>query len=304
MDSRLRGNDGPRDVRFRSNGRAAHPDAGDKPPRYDEKKYTERDSHMQLTVRHIVHEPNPPHLPYREEHFGYVHLPVGIPLAQAALVLVDCWDRIIVESFQERAERICEETIRPVLDACRSAGITVIHAPSPPVAAKFRQFWPRESAHREAAMAPAAGDWPPEDFACRQGEWAHLQARRSGLHQEQLDRIDRDRSIHSAVLPQEGDYVIATGEQLHRLCRERGILYLFYVGFATNVCVPDRDYGMRAMRERGYALVLLRDATTGVEASDTYPLLAATSVMIHQFELRDIAGTITSDAFLAACKRL
>ncbi len=254
---------------------------------------------LQLSVRHIVHEPNPPDLPYREEHFGYVHLPVSIPTEQAALVLVDCWDQIIVESFQERAGRICEETISPVLTACRSAGITIVHAPSPPVAAKFRQFWPRENALQVAAMAPAAGDWPPEDFARRQGEWAHLQARRSGLHQEQLDRIDRDRSIHPAVLPEAGDLVIATGEQLHRLCKDRGILYLFYVGFATNVCVPDRDYGMRAMRERGYALVLLRDATTGVEASDTLPLLAATSVMIHQFELRDTAGTITSDAFLA-----
>lgn len=255
---------------------------------------------LQLSVRHIVHEPNPPHLPYREEHFGYVHLPVSIPTEHAALVLVDCWDQIIVESFQERAERICEETIRPVLEMSRSAGMTVVHAPSPPVADKFRHFWPEDAADEEAPVRLGRQDWPPEDFALRQGEWAHLQARRSGLHQEQLDRIDRDRSIHPAVLPQTGDHVIATGDQLHRICRERGILYLFYVGFATNICVPDRDYGMRAMRERGYALVLLRDATTGVEASDTYPLRAATSVMIHQFELRDVAGTITSEAFLGA----
>ena len=257
---------------------------------------------LRLSVRHIVHEPNPPDLPYREEHFGYVHLPVSVPLEQAALVLVDCWDQIIVESFQERAERICEETIRPVLEASRSAGITVVHAPSPPVAEKFREFWPPEAVDERATEAVAAAYWPPADFAMRRGDWAHLQARRSGLHQELLDRIDRDRSIHPAVLPEAGDFVIATGEQLHRICRERGILYLFYVGFATNICVPDRDYGMRAMRERGYALVLLRDATTGVEARDTYSLLAATSVMIHQFELRDVAGTITADAFLAALK--
>lgn len=255
---------------------------------------------LQLSVRHIVHEPNPPDLPYREEHFGYVHLPVRIPVEQAALVLVDCWDQIIVESFQERAEHICEQTIRPVLQASRSAGMLIVHAPSPPVAEKFRQFWPPDAADGSGPEVRTAADWPPIDFAQRRGEWSHLQARRSGLHQEQLDRIDRDRSIHPSVLPQTGDFVIATGEQLHRLCKERGILYLFYVGFATNVCVPDRDYGMRAMRERGYALVLLRDATTGVEARDTYPLLAATNVMIHQFELRDIAGTITSDAFLAS----
>ncbi len=258
------------------------------------------ESSIHFSVRHIVHEPNPPHLPYREEHFGYVNLPVSIRPEQAALVLVDCWDRIIVESFQERAERICAETIRPVLEAARMADMVVVHAPSPPVAEKFRQFWPAEAADEEEPATPAAPDWPPPDFAQRRGEWAHLQARRSGLHQEQLDRIDRGRSIHPSVLPQTDDYVIATGDQLHRLCRARGIRYLFYVGFATNICVPDRNYGMRAMRERGYALVLLRDATTGVEASDTYPTLAATSVMIHQFELRDIAGTIASDAFLAA----
>ena len=96
------------------------------------------ESLLQLSVRHVLHEPNPPHLPYREEHFGYVHLPVSIPPEQAALVLVDCWDRIIVESFQERAERICETTIRPVLEASRSVGMTVVHAPSPPVAEKFQ----------------------------------------------------------------------------------------------------------------------------------------------------------------------
>ncbi len=261
-------------------------------------------SAMRLAVRHIVHEPNPPHLPYREEHFGYVHLDISIPPERAALVLVDCWDRIIVESFQERAERICEHTIRPALAASRAAGITVIHAPSPPVAEKFRQFWPPDAASQEAPPPLAARDWPPQDFAHRRGKWGRLQARRSGLHQEQLDRIDRHRSIHPAVLPAAGDYVIATGAQLHELCRERGILYLFYAGFATNICVPDRDYGLRAMRERGYALVLLRDATTAVEARDTLPLLACTSVMIHQFELRDVAGTVTSDEFLTAVKGL
>ena len=200
------------------------------------------ESLLQLSVRHVLHEPN------RRRRWREKYL------------LVDC-------SSGRRTD----------LRRTRKRGSSPV-----PV-----QDWPRKPEIRQA-------------FAHRQGEWAHLQARRSGLHQEQLDRIDRDRSIHPAVLPQAGDFVIATGDQLHRLCRERGILYLIYVGFATNICVPDRDYGMRAMRERGYALVLVRDATTGVEASDTYPILAATSVMIHQFELRDIAGTITSDAFLAA----
>ena len=206
-----------------------------------------------------------------------------------------------MESFQERAGRICEETIRPVLEMARSVGMTVVHAPSPPVAEKFRQFWPEEAADEETPVKLGRQNWPPEAFAsCGEASGRISRLDAAVCIKSSSTALTEDRSIHPAVLPRPGDYVIATGDHLHDLCRERGILYLIYVGFATNICVPDRDYGMRAMRERGYALVLVRDATTGVEASDTYPTLAATSVMIHQFELRDVAGTITSDALLAA----
>ena len=61
---------------------------------------------------------------------------------------------------------------------------------------------------------------------------------------------------------------------------------------------------MLAMRERGYGLILLRDCTTGIETSETIDGLLCTNVAIHDYELRDIAGTITSDEFLAAARPL
>ena len=48
--------------------------------------------------------------------------------------------------------------------------------------------------------------------------------------------------------PAPEDFVVATGDQLHRLCRDRGILHLFYAGFAANICIPFKDYGIRALR--------------------------------------------------------
>jgi len=33
---------------------------------------------------------------------------------------------------------------------------------------------------------------------------------------------------------------------------EGGLLHLFYAGFAANICIPFKDYGIRALRARGY----------------------------------------------------
>ncbi len=259
---------------------------------------------LALSTRHIVHEPTAPDLPFREEHFGYRFADVAVPPAQAGIVLVDCWDIHITASHVERTGQICRERIRPVLDASREIGVTVIHAPSPSVAHKFPQ-WLRYAGDSELSSAPrAAPSWPPEDFAKRRGEWAHLRPDRTETWAAEIDQINEDRYIDESVFPQPDDFVIANGHQLHRLCAHRKIRYLFYVGFATNLCVPHRDYGMLAMRERGYALILLRDCTTGIETGQTIDGLQCTTMAIHDYELRDIAGTVTSAEFLAAAESL
>ena len=259
---------------------------------------------LAVSTRRIVHEPSAPDLPFREEHFGYRFNDLIVPPEQAGIVLVDCWDIHITASHVERTSQICRERIKPVLDACRDIGVTVIHAPSPSVAHKFPQ-WLRYAGDSELAPQPqSAPAWPPEDFAKRKGEWAHLRADRTETWADEIEQINQDRYIDDSVFPQPDDFVIANGPQLHRLCAHRQILYLFYVGFATNLCIPHRDYGMIAMRERGYGLTLLRDCTTGIETGETIDGLLSTNIAIHDYELRDIAGTITSDEFLAAAQPL
>jgi nicotinamidase-related amidase len=107
--------------------------------------------------------------------------------------------------------------------------------------------------------------------------------------------------MSSAVQVLDSDYVIATGQQLHELCRERGILHLVYVGFATNWCVLGRDYGVRAMAGRGYNVILLREATTGVEFPDTVATLFVTEIAIREVEQQHGFSASNGD-FIAACR--
>jgi nicotinamidase-related amidase len=117
-----------------------------------------------------------------------------------------------------------------------------------------------------------------------------------------LDRYVTELDIAPAARPLPGEPVIHTGEEMHGILAERRILHLFYAGFATNWCVLYRDYGMLAMSNRGYNLVLIRDATTGIEFHDTLDSLTATEIQIREIETK-YAWSTTTDAFIAACVR-
>jgi nicotinamidase-related amidase len=260
---------------------------------------------LRLTLRTYQRQPEPG-VPCVEHAFHYEAWTVDVPVAAAALVLVDVWDRHVVASHAARTAEIARTRIAPALEAARVAGVTVVHAPSPVQARRFPQ-WTRYATEADA-RAPAvrswplleADDWPPPAFRRREGDDARFRRPQSplleGLRDERLER-----TIDPSVLPAPEDFVVATGEQLHRLCRDRGILHLFYAGFAANICVPFKDYGIRAFRARGYNVVLLRDCTTAIEGHDTVDALAGTRQAIRELEMADLAATITGAAFVAAC---
>ena len=98
----------------------------------------------------------------------------------------------------------------------------------------------------------------------------------------------------------EDEYVVATGDQLQEVAEERGILHMIFAGFATNWCILNRDYGMRAMAQRGYNLILLRDATAGVEFPDTVGEHFATEIAIREVE-QQLGFTAANADYFAAC---
>ncbi len=235
---------------------------------------------LNLRVRYFQ-DSTPADVPCRETAFIHREFEMPLPIAETALVLVDLWNVHFIESWIERAKQVTVDCVVPVIDAARKVGMTIVHAPSPSVAAQYPQL----KLHKppQPSTPPT---WPPPEFRSRSGDYDVYRGPRSqppgiGIH---WDKLSSQLSMSPAIDVQEDDFVIATGQQLHELLEERRILHLLYAGFATNWCVLGRDYGIRSMARYGYNIILLRDATTGVEFPDTYDNLFTTEIAIREVE--------------------
>ncbi len=237
-----------------------------------------------------------PDVPCVEANFHHVERCLPIPVEQAALVLVDVWSTHYIDSWLARAMAVTATKIVPLLEACRHVGMTVVHAPSPPVAEQYGAPPPAG-----APNANPAPHWPPPGFRgiYRSGEHALFGRDHEPRLQAALERYVTELHIAEPALPLPGEPVIRTGSQLHSLAAERGIRHLLYAGYATNWCVMFRDYGMVAMSQTGYNLILVRDATTGIEFHDTVSTGAATEMSIREIETK-YGWTTTTDEFVRA----
>ena len=238
---------------------------------------------------------------WREENMRDVETTWRLKGEEAALVLVDCWDRHYLESHLERTNDIVREHIAPVIKACHEAGITVVHAPSPDEAKRYPRWLAYAGDEELFPPAASADDWPPSEFRDRSGEYQEFAKPPSQAVAKWSEEHRELMRIAPEIEPGEGEFVVATGGQLHRLLKDRKILHLFYAGFAANMCVPYRDYGVRAMRNRGYNIILLRDCTTGIEAYDTLPSFALTRAAILDVEM-NLGFSTTAEALTEACQ--
>ena len=250
---------------------------------------------LNLRVRYFQ-DSTPADVPCREAAFIRREFEMPLPIAETALVLVDLWNVHFIETWIERAKQVTVDCVVPVIDAARKVGMTIVHAPSPSVAAQYPQL------KRHKPPEPSTpSTWPPSDFRGRQGDYAVYRGPRSqppgiGVH---WDKLASQLSMSPAIDVQEDEFVIATGQQLHELLEEKRILHLIFAGFATNWCVLGRDYGIRSMSRYGYNIILLRDATTGVEFPDTYDNLFTTEIAIREVEQQYGFSASNADFFAA-----
>jgi len=246
-----------------------------------------------------------PGVPLAERNFRHHTLSWRIPPRRVALVCVDVWDWHFAADTARRTEEVTRRVVAPLVNACRRAGLLVIHAPAVPVANRHpnwvrlvdenemgRTFWPTPSP-----------DWPPAEFRAKKGRYRQYARPHEIQDAERADHARTKRRFHPLVEPADGEPVIVNGTELHRLCVQRGILHLFYAGFHTNMCMIMRDYGTLGMMMRGYEVVLVRDATTGMELHTTRQTLACTRGVIGTLEQLGIY-TITSGELKRAMRPL
>ena len=242
-----------------------------------------------------------PGTPCVEDRFHFVERTLPIPMGQAALVLVDVWATHYIDSWLRRAAEITRTKIVPLLDAARKAGMTVIHGPSPFIANRYLKAPPAPVTTTD----PPPPDWPPRAFRgiYRSGAYAAFGRDQEAILPGVYERYETELVISPLAEPLPGEPIIHTGAQMHALLAERKILHLFYAGFATNWCMVGRDYAIYAMNDRGYNVILVRDATTGIEFHDTVDDLTATRMQIREIETKNGWSTDT-EAFTGACARI
>lgn len=243
-------------------------------------------------------------LPSHEENFTYGFVDWEIPIKEAALVLVDCWAAHQVESVEQRTRRIAQETLLPTVVACRRAGLAVIHAPSEGWAGNYPDWRLVPQGPVESPPGNAQPPWPPPEFIRREGEYAQFVVPR--LADDPAFKEWHKRNpleslrIFDFLGPEKGDFMVGDAGELQQLCHARGILHLIFAGFATNICVRFRDYGMHPMKARGYNVLLLRDCTTGIEFGETLAGMQLTRGAITDIEMK-VGPTITSTQLQEAC---
>jgi nicotinamidase-related amidase len=237
-----------------------------------------------------------------EANYHYRELDWDIPLSETALVCVDCWAWHYSRETLERTEAIMKDKVAPLLAACREHGMLVIHAPASPVVER-QPNWVRlmPSERRPQPPWPDSPDWPPADFKSKTGPYAPF-AKPAEPQDEYIQwHAYHKRDLHPLARPVGDEPVILNGEELHRLCAQRRILRLFFIGFNTNACIMMRDSGPPAMVSRGYDVILVRDCTTGMETADTLPDLTCTRGTIADIE-QFLGYTVTSDQLISALR--
>ena len=241
---------------------------------------------------------------------GYETEALELPVEQTALVPLHCWDigcpggaayddafcvgmgypGVMAEEY-----RIMREMIRPAMDAARECGVAVCHVQDTRIARHYPQWL--EEADRPAESAIPTASAPSEAIA---GHRKAMLERAHGVAYNDRSGL-ATMDIPEVVAPLPDEPVAHQTAQFDRMLRERGIVNLIYAGFATDMCILNAPGGMGPMLGLGYRVILMRDATIGVEPPDFLEERIATrwGIRFHEAHWGD---TITTAEFIAACK--
>ncbi|MGQ9691776.1 MAG: isochorismatase family protein [Thermoproteota archaeon] len=166
-----------------------------------------------------------------------------------------------------------------------------------PQSTRYFEEGDEERFPRYASVDP---EWPPKEFISREGHYSKLNRVFSPPPETWEDAYRKKLMIAEPLFPESKDYVVRSGKQMHKILKDLRKLHLFYVGFATNMCLQHRDYGIRAMSEMGYNVILIRDCTTAIEAHDTVDQQLITKIFIQEIETK-YAWSTTSKEFIRSC---
>jgi nicotinamidase-related amidase len=218
----------------------------------------------------------------------------------------------------EPTRQVLDEYIKPCLDTAREAGMTVFHVEPdliankypisnlewkptdiPPYPEKWGNLPEDQDAEEPQSVAPVEeteATWKDAipGWSKERAEMVHGPGYRDWEGYQQMDVVESCKPI-------EGEYVIKTTQQFDRICRRVGVVNLIYVGFSTQGCIQFSPGGIAETSARGYRVMIIREATLGVEWPDTMQQCLVTQLAIRNIEHK-FGFSIGAEDFIHACK--
>jgi putative membrane-bound dehydrogenase-like protein len=172
---------------------------------------------------------------------------------RTAVIVCDMWDNHWSRGAAERVTAMAPE-MNNVLKAVRTAGVTIIHAPSETMA-----FYADHAARKRAKavqrinLPPLADhDDPPMPVDASDGgsDTGEKPWYRAWTRQHSALEIDGDR-----------DYVTDDAQEIWNILRQKDIDQILLMGVHTNMCCLNRSWAIKALVRRGQKAALVRDLT-------------------------------------------
>ena len=219
--------------------------------------------------------------------------------SETALIICDMWDRHWCDISNARFGELALALNR-VVEAARSKGVKIVHAPSDCM--DYYKDYPqrREAAkYRDTKLAALAGGdkLPSEEKAAWPVDQSDegCESRECKPHRAWTKQID-------LLSIEPGDLISDSGAELGAYFKKRGIKNVILTGVATNMCVIGRSFGLRAMKRMGMNVVLMRDMTDVMYNPEKAPFVdhfSGLDLMVEYIETH-VCPTIVSTDFTGA----
>ena len=187
----------------------------------------------------------------------------AVPIEKCAFLICDMWDQHWCSGATYRVGQLAPK-INTFINLMRSRGAQIIHAPSDTLT-----FYTNSLARHRLMIADM------KKFKEKVKWLKNLRAPGYPLPIDDSDggsdtkTIDKykpntrvwSRQIESIIIDEEKDGISDSGAEIYHFLKEKGIEYYFIMGVHTNMCVINRTFGIRMMRQTGLKVALVRDLT-------------------------------------------
>jgi nicotinamidase-related amidase len=187
-------------------------------------------------------------------------------VAKTAIIIIDMWDTHTCHNSAQRVAAMAPH-MNQVIDAARSLGVMIIHAPSDTM-----KYYEGRIERLRMQLAPKA----PSPFPVRATEPDAEELRKFPISTACDDPIFHQfkgpgpattrgtypwEREHPAIEIAEYDGISDSGQEIYNFLRQEGISNIALMGVHTNICILNRAFGVREMTKLGFNVVVARDLT-------------------------------------------